>query len=142
MNTNNPHKLADNVILKQLLETEIGTIYFYEKVVIVEAIEGVTLSYKTSFSILVKALQITGLKPFVYISNRVNSYSVDPNDYKYLNQIPSLKGIAIVSTLESARKNAALEKSFSKKTMEIFEDISDAYQWAVNRLDDKKPTLA
>lgn len=138
---NTPHNLPKEAIFKQILETEIGTIYFYEGIVIVEAKEGITISYKTGFSTLVKGLQITGLKPFVYISNRLNSYSVDPNDYKYLNKIPSLKGIGIVSRLESARQNAILEKAFSKKDLEIFEDINDAYEWALTKLDTKKAAL-
>jgi hypothetical protein len=134
MKPNNPHNLPEGNTLKHLLETEIGTIYFYPDLVIVEAKEGVTLSYKTGFSILLKGLQITGFKPFVYISNRINSYSVDPNDYKYLNKISSLKAIAIVSEFESARQNANLEKAFSRKDLEIFEDIQEAYKWATSKL--------
>ncbi|MEM7186848.1 MAG: hypothetical protein AAF466_09330 [Bacteroidota bacterium] len=134
MKPNNPHNLPNGVYLKDQLDTDIGTIYFYPNIVIVEAHEGVTINYKTAFSILLRGLQITGFKPVVYISNRINSYSVDPNDYKYLNKISSLKAIAIVSKLESARQNAKLEKEFSKKDLEIFEDLNDAYLWAMAKL--------
>ena len=142
MQPNNPHNLPEGVNLKDKLETELGNIFFYPNLIIVEANEGVTLSYKTGFAILLNVLQLTGLKPFVYISNRINSYAVDPNDYKYLNKVPSLKAIAIVSQLESARQNALLEKAFSRKELEIFEDLSDAYEWATSKLDGSKVTLS
>ena len=134
----NPHNLPEGVDLKDKLETEIGDLFFYPDLVIVEAKEGVTLSYKTAFSILLKALQLTGLKPFVYISNRINSYAVDPNDYKYFNKISSLKAMAIVSKLESARQNAMLEKAFFKKDLEIFDDLNEAYEWAISKLNSAK----
>lgn len=142
MSIKNPHNLPETAGFKEKLHTEIGTIYFYKKVVVVEAKEGVTLSYSTGFSTLLKGLQITGFRSFIYISNRINSYSVDPNDYKYLNKIPSLKAIAIVSKLDSARQNAMLEKSFSTKDLEIFEDITDAYEWALAILERKKKMLS
>lgn len=102
------------------MKTDLADIYFYENVVVVEALEGVTISYKTGFEILARGLRIFGRKPFVYIANRINSYSVNPNDFKYLVSSPTLKGIAIASQLESGRKNAALEKAFSKKATGIF----------------------
>ncbi len=141
MQPKNPHNLPEGVNLKDKLETEIGDLYFYPDLVIVEAKEGVTLSYKTAFSVLLKGLQLTGFKPFVYISNRINSYAVDPNDYKYLNKVSSLKAMAIVSKLESARQNAMLEKAFFKKDLEIFEDLNDAYDWAISKLDTSKRAI-
>jgi len=134
MKPNKPHNFPDEETLNHILKTDIANIYFYEHIVVVEAHEGVTLSYKTSFEILTKGLKYIGRKPFIYIANRINSYSVNPNDFKYLVNIPTLKGIAIASKKESGRKNAELEKAFSKKPMEIFESIEDAYQWGMNLL--------
>lgn len=138
MKPSNPHDFPENEKLRHVLKTDIADIYFYDLVVVVEAHEGVTISYKTGFEILTKGLKYIGRKPFIYIANRVNSYSVNPNDFKYLEKIPTLKGIAIASALESGRKNAELEKSFSKKPMEIFESIEEAYEWGMNILSSKK----
>ena len=137
MKLTNPHNFPEEEKLNHFMKTDIADIYFYKNVVVVEALEGVTLSYKTGFEILAKGLKVMGGKPFVYIANRINSYSVNPNDFKYLASIPSLKGIAVASKLESGRKNAELEKIFSKKTFEVFESIEEAYQWALELLDKK-----
>ncbi len=128
------HNLPEKEILRHVLKSDIADIYFYTNIVVVEAFEGVTLSYKTAFSVLLKSLQLFGIKPCIYIANRVNSYSVNPNDYKYLNKINTLKGIAIVTQLEEARNNAELERKFSKKPFEIFENIEEAYKWGINIL--------
>lgn len=91
MNKTLSHNLPPDFQIKKVLETDIGMVYFYDNIVVFEANEGVTLSYKTSFSILLKCLTIIGARPSVYISNRVNSYSIKPMDYKYLNSVPTLK---------------------------------------------------
>ncbi|AVI51767.1 hypothetical protein C5O00_11555 [Pukyongia salina] len=124
-----PHKLTVEAELEHVLKTDLVTVYFYTDIVIVEAKEGVTLSYKTAFSILVMGLKYVGSRPFVYIANRVNSYSVNPNDYVYLEKVPTLKGIAIVTPTELGKKNAELELNFFRKPMEIFDNVSEAYLW-------------
>ena len=134
MLTKNPHNLPDGVELLDTLETELNTVYFYPRMVVSEAREGVTISYKTGFSILLKILRIGSFKKCVYISNRINSYSVNPTDYKYLNKIPSLAAIAIVAPTESARQNAELEKKFFNGKIEVFETILDAYHWTQKML--------
>lgn len=130
MNANVPHHLPNSAILQNVLEMDIGTAYFYNNIVVVEAKEGVTISYKTGFSFLVKGLQYMGTKPWVYIANRINSYSVNPNDYKYLEKIPTLRGIAIVTPTDLGKQNAALEANFFNKDFIVLENLSSAYDWA------------
>lgn len=129
MKLTNPHKLAADAELEHVLKTDLVTVYFYNDIVVVEAKEGVTLSYKTAFSILVSGLKYVGNRPFIYIANRINSYSVNPNDYIYLEKVPTLKGIAIVSPSELGKKNAELELNFFRKPMAIFDTVSEAYHW-------------
>lgn len=123
-------RLSEDIQAKEVLDTELGTIFFYDNILVMEAKEDVLISIKTGLSILLEVVKRVGLKPVVYISNRVNSYSVDPNDYKFLNMIPNLKGVAIVSYNETNLKTADLEKSFIKKTCESFDNLSDAKVWA------------
>ena len=130
MKNNFPHKFSESITLQKIFEMDIGKAYFYDNIVVVEAKEGVTLSYKTGFSFLVKGLQYVGGKPWVYIANRINSYSVNPNDYKYLEKIPTLMGIAIVTPTEIGKKNAGLEANFYKKNFIVLDDLSSAYDWA------------
>ncbi len=130
-----PHNFPETTKFYRKLETEIANIYFYKRMVVVEAHEGVTLSFKTGFATLLHGLRIGGFKPFIYIANRINSYSVSPMDYKYLNKIKPLRGIAIVSDTESARNNAELEKNFCSKPLEIFETLEQAHAWALQQLE-------
>ncbi len=124
------HKLPEKYVLKHVYHSEIATAYFYEGIVVVEALEGVTLSYKTAFSILVSGLKHVGTKPWVYISNRIHSYSLNPNDYVYLEKVPTLKGLAIVSADAQRLKNAEMESLFFKKSFELFDSLEDSFEWA------------
>ncbi|WP_053991341.1 STAS/SEC14 domain-containing protein [Mangrovimonas sp. TPBH4] len=75
-------------------------------------------------------------KHFVYISNRVNSYSVDPLTYVETEKITNLIGIAIVTDARIMRKNAEYEKNFFDKPYKIFNTLSEAIQWAHKILTD------
>lgn len=124
-----PHNFPHHFQLKKSLETDIGMVYFYNGIVVVEANEGVTLSYKTGFSILVKSLNYLGTKPWVYISNRIHSYSIITMDYKYLNNVPTLKAVAIVNYSEIGHLNAELEAKFCKKPIRVFDNLQEAAIW-------------
>ncbi|MEZ4874740.1 MAG: hypothetical protein R2793_04650 [Flavobacteriaceae bacterium] len=124
------HDLPEEYVLKDVFSTEINTVYFYKNIVVVEAKEGITLSYKTAFPILVTGLKMLGRKPWVYIANRIHSYAVNPNDYVYLEKIPTLKGIALVTYDEIGRKNAEMESMFFKKHFHCCDDLSSAFSWA------------
>jgi len=128
-------RLSEDLLVKEVLDTELGTIYFYDNILVMEGKENVVISIKTALSILLDVVKRVGIKPVVYISNRVNSYSVDPNDYKFLNMIPNLKGVAIVSYGFVKNETALLEKSFIKKPCGTFDNLSDAKLWALEVLE-------
>ncbi|OZV68624.1 hypothetical protein CA834_09160 [Winogradskyella aurantia] len=69
-------------------------------------------------------------KPFVYITHRVNSYSVDPKIYFETAKIENLKGFAVVSKNYKAKVNAKIEKMFFNKPFEIFRELDEAISWA------------
>jgi hypothetical protein len=121
---------SPQIHLQEVLETELGTIYFYDNIVMMEAKEDVVLSLKTGIFILLKVISMVGTKPVVYISNRINSYAVAPTDYKYLELIPNLKGIAVVNYLPHLRESVELERRFFKKPFESFNCLEDAKKWA------------
>ncbi|HAT64997.1 MAG TPA: hypothetical protein DCS66_10395, partial [Flavobacteriaceae bacterium] len=74
----------------------------------------------------------------VYIANRIHSYSVNPTDFKYLEAVPTLKGIAVVNYTEESKVNTFYESKFFNKPIESFESIEDAYYWAKNILKEVK----
>ncbi|MAY22925.1 MAG: hypothetical protein CMC74_09110 [Flavobacteriaceae bacterium] len=124
------HRIPDKYHLDHVYETEILKAYIYGRIVVVEAHEGVTISYKTAFSILLAGLRLIGSRKWVYISNRIHSYSLNPNDYKYLEKVPTLKGMAVVSPEHDKLKSALVERNFFKKPYETFTTLEDAFQWA------------
>lgn len=71
-------------------------------------------------------------KNMVYISNRINSYSVDPLTFVHIERIPNLLAIAVIPQTESMRKNAEFERDFYDKPYEIFDNLSEAITWANN----------
>jgi len=124
------HNFLKDIKLLNTLETNTLNAYFYNNFVVVEVSEGVNLNFKSGFSLLLKGLQIHGTRPFIYISNRINSYSLNPNDYKYLEKIPTLKGLAIVSNSKDLQLMAKMESQFFvKKPFEMFDDIQNAHEW-------------
>jgi|TARA_R100000306_G_scaffold12158_3_gene14275 hypothetical protein len=129
------HTLPETAVLKNIMDSKIGTIYFYGNIVIVEAKEGVTLSYKNAFPILVKGLTYLKVSSWVYISNRINSYSLIPQDYKYLEKVPTLKGIAVVAKTNIGLKNTEVEATFFNKPFVSFSNLTEAYNWGKDLLD-------
>lgn len=69
-------------------------------------------------------------KPFVYITHRKNSYSVDPTIYIKTSKIKNLAGFAVVAEVPLSKGNAEIEKLFLKKPFEIFNNIKEATEWA------------
>ena len=71
-------------------------------------------------------------RPFVYITHRKHSYSVDPSIYLQTSKIKNLVGFAIVAEVLLSKGNAEIEKLFLDKPFEIFESLEDAKIWAKN----------
>ena len=68
-------------------------------------------------------------KNMAYISNRANSYSVNPLVYKDIEKISNLVAIAVVSNSRSMKLSAKYESKFYSKPFEVFDNLNDAVQW-------------
>ncbi|MEZ4859356.1 MAG: hypothetical protein R2781_11155 [Flavobacteriaceae bacterium] len=126
----NPHNLPEDASFLDVLKTKLATVYFYENIVVFEAQEGAIISHETALQILQKGIQIMKLRPLVYISNRIHSYSVNPTDFKYLEAVPTIKGFAFVNYTMESRINAQYEANFFKKPFQSFDSLEEAYHWA------------
>ncbi len=125
-----PHKINRILIKKYTLD--IGTFYFYENFIIGEIIEGANLNFESGKELfrLAKTHYENNI-PFVYISNRINSYSLIPTGhYKTIELFPNLKGYAIVVYNDINYKIAELEQSFISWPSNIFNTLEDAVEWA------------
>ncbi|HLV14751.1 MAG TPA: hypothetical protein VKY41_06190 [Xanthomarina sp.] len=66
----------------------------------------------------------------VYITYRINSYSVDPKVYIKTAQISNVLGIAVVNGNESRLDNTDIEQMFYKKPFRTFDSLDNAVDWA------------
>lgn len=69
-------------------------------------------------------------KPFVYLTHRKHSYSVDPAIYFETSKIENLAGFGVIAEIPVSGPNAAIEKLFINKPFEIFESKEQAIAWA------------
>ncbi|MCB4808304.1 hypothetical protein LG651_08575 [Tamlana sp. 62-3] len=114
------------------LDLEIGTVKIYKSHLIVEINEGETITEVSNNILIDIADAYYPIKPFVYITNRVNSYAVNPEVYAKTSKIPNLAGFSVVSTSNLSINNAEVEKLFINKPFEIFTDLNEAIIWAEN----------
>lgn len=73
--------------------------------------------------------------PFVYLTHRLNSYSVDPALYLETSKIENLAGFAVISKDFRKKSAAQIEKLFLNKPFEIFDELHEAVKWASKILD-------
>jgi hypothetical protein len=103
---------------------------FYDKYVISIINEGVIVTKEISDKISEAAINYYQGKPFVYITHRIHSYTVDPNIFLDVSKIKNLAGFVVVSDSKSSIKNAILEKIFLNKPYQIFSSLEDGILWA------------
>lgn len=75
-------------------------------------------------------------KNIVYVSNRVNSYSVYPLTYVETERIPNLVAIAMISESPLMKQNIEYERDFFDKPYKIFNSLSKAVEWVNTILKD------
>lgn len=69
-------------------------------------------------------------RPFVYLTHRIHSYSVDPAIYFETAKIENLAGFGVIAEVPVSGGNAEIEKLFMNKPFEIFSDLEIAITWA------------
>lgn len=112
------------------IELSFCKMIFSQNYVICNIHEGETVSVEKSNLQTEVILDHYQDKPFVYITHRIHSYSVDENIYADTSKIENLVGFVIVSSSKASIKNALFEQMFLDKPFEIFEDLEDAILWA------------
>lgn len=115
-------------ILKSV-ELEYTILDFYENMVVSRVREGVVFRKKQVQDLVEVCSYFYENKGFVYISERVNNYNVDPTIYINLQLVENLAGIAIVCNKPSSIKMANFEQSFSKVPFSVFLEMQEAQEW-------------
>ena len=111
------------------LKFDFCDMFIYDNYTVVVMNEGVNITPEHN-DILINVVDtyFKG-KKFVYISHRLNSYSVDPSIYFETSKIKNLAGFAVVSNDYKAKSNAEIEKLFLDKPFEIFNTLEEAIEW-------------
>ena len=111
-----------------IIRLKFCTLTFFDNYVIAVINEGEHVDHKLN-EILIENIELHFNKPYVYITNRINSYSVDPNIYHRASKVENLAGFAVVSKEYKTKINAQIEKMFFGKAFEIFTTLEDAIEW-------------
>lgn len=121
-------KQGDNHIFKY----DFGIAEIHDNYMIMIMNEGVTVNSEINKKLTDLAVHMFQGRPFGYITNRENSYSIDPNVYMETSKIENLVGFAIVSKEKIHVTTVQLEKMFLNKPMKVFEELKDAIAWIKN----------
>ena len=120
--------------MRDKLNLDFCNVQIYDNHIIVEMNTGVHITLKDNTTLINIVDTYFKNKPFVYITNRVNSYSVDPAVYKETSKITNLVGLCVVSKNFMAKSAAQIEKLFFDKDFEIFDTLPEAIEWAKTTL--------
>lgn len=96
--------------------------------------EGITVLPEHNEVLIELANKYFKNRPFAYITNRIHSYSVDPNIFKGTSKIENLVAFAVVSQQELSIANASFEKVFLKKPHKSFTKLIDAIAWCEEKV--------
>jgi hypothetical protein len=115
-----------------------GDLYLFKGFVISEIKEGVIFSWENHAKKMVEDISEfakTNGENIVYISHRVNSYSVIATDWvKFFKHSYSLKGYGVVGYTNTSFLNTMIENLFFKNKIKRFRDINAAVEWATSKV--------
>lgn len=127
-------KVADSNLVNEIEDIYIlqtGIFYFCSDYVISEINEGINFNWELAQEViqLVYGHYGTGVE-ISYISNRVNSYSLVPQDWlKFFSARHSMRCFGIVTYSEAGLMNVMMEKLFFKSKLKKFKTLYEATDW-------------
>ncbi len=110
-----------------------GNFYFFDSIVIAELNEGVHFDWQRVKIISDLMVSHYGKNAkIVYISNRVNSYSIEPQGWiKFDKKYHLFKSTGIVAYDNSGGISVVLERLFAKESINRFRSLKEAVDWAL-----------
>ncbi len=113
------------------IEMPFGNFYLLEKFFISEIHEGVHFDWEMIKSVMTEVVEFYGENAKIgYISNRVNSYSMNPQTWnKVQKKYNLLFASAIVSYNNITFMNASIEKQFTTISIKRCLSLEEAIQW-------------
>ena len=120
-------KLSGNIIISHSIKS--GKLYFLEDIVVAEFNEGVHIEFNSSQEYISLIIDFYGQeRPFGYICNRVNDFSISPLDYPKFNRaLNNLTMYGIVNNNHFDHMNCNIEKRFCDKPYKVYYDLYTAF---------------
>ncbi|RMA64215.1 hypothetical protein [Ulvibacter antarcticus] len=119
-----------------VLQFEFGKVEIFDFYIVTTMKEGIIVIPEYNNELINVANKYFKNKPFAYITNRVNSYSVDPKIYIETSKIKNLVAFAVVTKEAINMSNVEVEKIFLKKPFQQFETLDEAIYWAKHIIKD------
>lgn len=111
-----------------------GIFYFCDKFYLAEIHEGVHLDYAKIKGVMGQVMRFYGEnKKIGFVSNRINSYSIDPHLYHKIDEeYNKIVASAFVTYTNMSFMNATMEKRFSKKSIKRCISLDEAIDWILS----------
>lgn len=113
------------------IELSFGTFFFLDKFIISEVNEGIHFNWE-KIELVISAIAEHYGDDFKvgFISNKVNSYSIEPQLWvDFYKEYDFIVASALVTYNEFGFKNATLEKHFSKNSVKRCLTLSEGVDW-------------
>lgn len=121
-----------NFIKKKL---KLGELRYNNQYIVVVFNEGADVNFDNFGEITDIIKSQYGTRPFGFISNRINSYSIDLSDAEKFNKMfPNAKACAIVAHNSITERIFEIEERFFKFNRRAFRNIDDAIDWVEDTL--------
>lgn len=114
--------------IRQIHRLEFGNFFFLQNTIIAEISEGIVYDWSKGKQVIDLALEAYGPNfPLHYISNRINDYSVRPQDWlKFKDHRHYLRTYSIVTYDKTGFTNLIFEKLFYTSKIYHFQDLPSA----------------
>jgi hypothetical protein len=113
----------------------LGSLYLFDNYIIVEFKEGVDINFENFSDVTEIIKKKFNDRPFGFIANRLNSYSIDLSDASKFNAyFPNLKAYAIVAYTVMTRRVFEVENHFFTFNREAFKNLEQAAEWVEKTL--------
>jgi len=115
-------------------------IFIFKDFIVSEIKEGVIFNWEDHAKLVIN--DVTGFfntdgSDLIYISNRVHSYSVMPQDWvKFFKSSYNLKGYYVVSDRKTSVMGFMIENLFFKNKIKRFSSIYEAINWLENGINE------
>ena len=118
-----------------LLNVKLGSVYLFDNYIVTEFKEGVDINFNNFNEVTEIIKAHFGNRPFGFIANRLNSYSIDLNDAsKFNTDFPNLKAYAIVVYNSLTQRVFEIENHFFNFNREAFKNLENAAEWVEKTL--------